>query len=188
MAKKKPMIVLNEQAFPNELVALDSDGTETHWRLHRTSMVKPLTRDVEQTADGEYRVTGGWDACEWLVRSQYRESRCGRGGYDDGYGMSLCWQHQDALMIKVLHRLRHRQWHLRQVEDFAEALATSNYVKPPFADSLHVASPAKKMLEAALIDSIDNVIDDPDIVSEEVLRAITRLVERRLAERLEDHS
>lgn len=185
MAEKKRMIVLNEQSFPSELVALDSDGTETHWRLQSTSTVKPSNREVEQGADGEHKVTGRWDQCEWLVRSQYRKSRCGRGGYDDGYGMSLCWQHQDALMSNILHRLRHRQWFPKQVKDFAEALATSRYIKDPFPDPLYVVSPAKKMLEAALADSIEAVIDDPDIVSGEVLHAINRLVERRLAELLE---
>lgn len=184
MAKKKSMIVLNEQNFPNELIALDSDGVQTYWRHHHTSKVEPLTRDVTEVADGEYKVEGRWDQCEWLVRSQYRESRCGRGGYDDGYGMSLCWQHQDALMTNILHRLRYRQWFPKQLDDFAEALSQSQYIKDPFPDPPHFASPTKKMLEAALADSIENVIDDPDIVSDRVMKLIERLVDRQLSKTL----
>lgn len=179
--KKKPMIVLNEQNYPHELVCLDLDGGETHWRYHRTSTVQRQAREVQQNPDdGEYALAGRWDQCEWLVRSQYRESRCGRGGYDDGYGMALCWQHQDMLMQNIIHRLRNKQWPCGHISDLVEALVATPWVPGPYSG----LPPSARLLEAQLADNIDNLIDNPGVVSDRVKELVDRLIDRRLAERM----
>lgn len=167
----------DSQRRPLTLIMFDEDGTEHYWKLDRTLPAGTVSLTDVAQFDAVTAVQG---RCVWLCETGYRTGRCGRGGYDGGYGMTLCWQHQDALLRHILHRLQNKHFPPGHLKAFAEALAKAPYLRGPYS----TASPTQKMLEDALHRNLEQVLDDQAVVSERVQVLIDRLIDRRLAERL----
>lgn len=134
--------------------------------------VAGLDASIRRMSHADAEWPEGW--CQWPVRSAFREAGCGRSGASgtgSGYGIRLCWQHEDALFTEVLGRLEGN----RVIQDdFLRVLIGQ-------IEQLEDARPGwQDAIENALVRRLE---DGEWTFSERVEEAVEEYINRRLFEK-----
>lgn len=134
--------------LPPHVVTTGPDGTQHYWSFHHSVTDHGLTGSIERERDTEdIGDDKQWTSCEWTCTSQYREGACGRSAYRNVYGLSLCWQHEDAAVRHVVSQIRLGRCNRSQIEDVAaEVLAVGGLDTP---DALG-GSPIDRLVRAEI--------------------------------------
>jgi hypothetical protein len=161
----------------DEITTIRSDGVEDRWRHHDCVIPHHQSYSAEdrrQIMSGEMQV-GTW--CEWPITSQYREGKCSRSAAYNMFGLSLCWQHEDAAFSYVLSRLEDGHYHRGQMDRIARALFTAATEKAVGVEALDDA--ISRRLHALL----DPAVDTKPMPYDHMLE---QLIDEKLTERLQD--
>lgn len=161
----------------DEITTIRSDGVQDRWRHEDCVLPHQQAQSAEERRriiNGELEV-GTW--CEWPINSQYREGKCSRSAAYNMFGLSLCWQHEDAAFYHVVGRLEDGKYYLTQIDKIARALFTAATEKGVEVEA--VDSAIRRRLHALL----DSDIETSPMPYDGLL---ARMIDEKLAERLQE--
>jgi hypothetical protein len=161
--------------MPPQIVTARADGTEDHWQYSHS------VADRDETAEERWPTvnagdTDEWTSCEWMTTSGYRCGTCGRGAKRNRYGLSLCWQHEDAAFAHIIHNLKSGRYYAKQTDDLAAAILENVHLRAGMSSH----SPILRLLTKELRNHLQALIDGAHIAPD-----LSGLIDQLIAKRLQ---
>jgi hypothetical protein len=166
--------------MPPHVVTTRPDGTHDYWRYDHSAVERGVSGQCAREDALDAGSSRDHDGCEWVCVSSYREGRCGRGAAFNPYGISLCWQHEDALFAHVLNQIRIGKTYKRQLEEIAAAVLEAGGLDEK--DALG-GTPIERLVRAEIRRYMQEVIDRGYSADYEFGRQLDELVSQRFQQK-----
>lgn len=164
--------------FQTHLVTTEPDGTEQWWKcVHVVQPAAVEPAEAPKSADIE---DVEWTHCEWVVESGWREGSCGRGAARNRYGLSLCWQHEDAAFSHVRHQIGEGRFSVNQTDSMAESLLRAD----GFRDSTGNRSSAiARLADRHIEERLEALAEGVAYIDPRFAELLDRVIETRLQQK-----
>lgn len=129
-----------------------------------------------------------WMSCEWPTRTEWRVGTCGRSAPYRGYGLALCWQHEDKAFDHVITHLERGAFYLGQLERLTEALLRQRRWGDEFIDDQQYRARTKAVSAIArkeVFSYLQDLLDESKFsygTDSELQELLDELIQKRLQE------